>query len=236
MRGLLGRKIGMTTYFAEDGTAHAVTVIQAGPCWVVQRKTEATDGYNALQIGFEPANPRRVKKPMQGHFRRAGVKPARVLREIRVQQPEAYHLGQEFTVEMFQVGERVDVIGTSKGRGFAGVIKRWGFSGNPGSHGSKIHRRPASIGPSGPLHVWKGKRMAGHMGHQRVTVRHLKVVAVDPERHLLVVEGAVPGPNGGLLLVRAPGDPPPAQPGQDEARPKPPETAPETTTVEASHA
>lgn len=208
MRGLIGRKVGMTTYFAQDGTSHAVTILLAGPCWVVQKKKAETDGYNALQIGFEPIKRTRAKKPLAGHFRRAGLPPLRVLREIRVSHPDAYRVGQELTVEMFKPGERIHVTGTSKGRGFAGGIRRWGFAGNPASHGSKIHHRPASAGPSGPQHVFKGKRSPGHMGNRRVTVRNLKVIAIDAQRNLIVVEGAVPGPNGGLVLLRAPGEPP----------------------------
>ncbi|MDM7324080.1 MAG: 50S ribosomal protein L3 [Thermus sp.] len=199
MKGILGLKVGMTRIYRED-RAIPVTVILAGPCPVVQRRTPEKDGYTAVQLGFLPQNPKRVNRPMKGHFARAGVGPVRILKEIRDFNPE----GDVVTVEIFQAGERVDVTGTSKGRGTAGVMKRWNFAGGPDSHGAhKIHRHPGSIGNrKTPGRVYKGKKMAGRYGAERVTVMNLEVVDVIPEENLLLVKGAVPGPNGGLLVVR----------------------------------
>ncbi|WP_243029083.1 50S ribosomal protein L3 [Thermus albus] len=199
MKGILGLKVGMTRIYRED-RAIPVTVILAGPCPVVQRRTPEKDGYTAVQLGFLPQNPKRVNRPMKGHFARAGVGPVRILKEIRDFNPE----GDVVTVEIFQAGERVDVTGTTKGRGTAGVMKRWNFAGGPDSHGAhKIHRHPGSIGNrKTPGRVYKGKKMAGRYGAERVTVMNLEVVDVIPEENLLLVKGAVPGPNGGLVLVR----------------------------------
>lgn len=199
MKGILGMKVGMTRIYRED-RAIPVTVILAGPCPVVQRRTPEKDGYTAVQLGFLPQNPKRVNRPMKGHFARAGVGPVRILKEIRGFNPE----GDVVTVEIFKAGERVDVTGTSKGRGTAGVMKRWNFAGGPDSHGAhKIHRHPGSIGNrKTPGRVYKGKKMAGRYGAERVTVMNLEVVDVIPEENLLLVKGAVPGPNGGLVLVR----------------------------------
>lgn len=199
MKGILGMKVGMTRIYRED-RAIPVTVILAGPCPVVQRRTPEKDGYAAVQLGFLPQNPKRVNRPMKGHFARAGVGPVRILKEIRGFNPE----GDVVTVEIFKAGERVDVTGTSKGRGTAGVMKRWNFAGGPDSHGAhKIHRHPGSIGNrKTPGRVYKGKKMAGRYGAERVTVMNLEVVDVIPEENLLLVKGAVPGPNGGLVLVR----------------------------------
>jgi len=199
MKGILGMKVGMTRIYRED-RAIPVTVILAGPCPVVQRRTPEKDGYTAVQLGFLPQNPKRVNRPMKGHFARAGVGPVRILKEIRDFNPE----GDVVTVEIFKAGERVDVTGTSKGRGTAGVMKRWNFAGGPDSHGAhKIHRHPGSIGNrKTPGRVYKGKKMAGRYGAERVTVMNLEVVDVIPEENLLLVKGAVPGPNGGLVLVR----------------------------------
>jgi large subunit ribosomal protein L3 len=200
---ILGRKLGMTQVFDSQGRALAVTVIKAGPCTVVQRKTEAKDGYSAVQVGFEPAHSRRVNKPLAGHFSRARVKPVRILREFRVGAPEAYEPGQEIKVDVFAPGDAVDVTGKSKGRGFAGVIKRWGFSRGPMAHGSKYHRRVGSMQSRAASRVFKNRKLPGRMGGVKVTAQNLKVVSVDPERHVLVLKGAVPGPNGGLVSVRA---------------------------------
>lgn len=199
MKGILGTKVGMTRIFKDD-RAIPVTVILAGPCPVIQRRTPEKDGYTAVQLGFLPQNPKRVNRPMKGHFAKAGVGPVRILKEIRDFNPEA----DVVTVEIFQPGERVDVIGTSKGRGTAGVMKRWNFAGGPDSHGAhKIHRHPGSIGNrKTPGRVYKGKKMAGRYGAERVTVMNLEVVDVIPEENLLLVKGAVPGPNGGLVVVR----------------------------------
>jgi large subunit ribosomal protein L3 len=207
MAGLIGRKLGMTRVFAEDGTSVPVTAIEAGPCPVVQVKTRERDGYVAVQLGFERRKPRRTTKPLAGHAAKAGLEVApRVLREFRWgAEGEAPPLepGQVVTVEIFRPGERVKVTGTTKGRGFQGVVKRHGFAGQPGSHGQPSIRVPGSVGPgTDPSRVIKGRRMAGHMGAVRCTVRNLEVVRVDPERNLLLVKGAVPGPRNGLVLVR----------------------------------
>lgn len=201
MRALLGKKIGMMTYFTKDGEALPVTVVQAGPCVVVQKKTLDKDGYEAIQIGFEEVKPQRLNKPLLGHFKKANVPPLRFLREVRGSF-ENLEVGNEIRVDIFSPGDKVDVVGISKGKGFAGVIKRWGFSGGPASHGSMSHRRPASAGPQQPQRIIKGKKMPGHMGVDRVTVQNLEVVEVDPEKNLLLVKGAVPGPKGGLLFIR----------------------------------
>jgi large subunit ribosomal protein L3 len=201
-QGLIARKRGMTQVFAGDGNSVPVTVLEAGPCTVVQVKTRATDGYDALQLGFEPKR-KKVRKPMAGHFKKAGVGAVRVLREVRLESVEGYQVGQSLTVDLFKPGELVDVTGLRKGRGFQGGIKRHGWSGGEASHGSMFHRAPGSIGASSdPSRVFPGHRLPGRMGAVQVTTPHLEVVRVLPEQHLLVVKGAVPGATGGLLLVR----------------------------------
>lgn len=204
MVAILGRKIGMTQVFDErTGTTVPVTVVEATPNVVVAVRTPERDGYRAVQLGFEEVAERRVNKPMRGVFRRAGVSPRRVLREFRILNGEEYRVGQEITVSVFAAGDRVDVTGTSKGKGFAGAMKRHGFGGQRDSHGvSLMHRAVGSIGTSGVGRVWKGKRMPGRMGGERVTIRGLSVIRVDPERHLLLIKGAVPGPRGGLVMIR----------------------------------
>ena len=194
----------MTQVFREDGAAVPATVIQAGPCVVVQKKTAAHDGYDAVQLGLvEFVKPSRVNLPMAGHYRKAGVEPGRRLREFRELPGGETKVGDRFTVEVFQVNDKVDVIAVSKGRGWQGFVKRHHFGGGEGSHGSMFHRAPGSIGASSfPSRVWKGQRMAGQMGNARVTVRNLEVIEIDPEDQLLVVKGAVPGPKGGYLIVR----------------------------------
>ncbi|MER3448805.1 MAG: 50S ribosomal protein L3 [Chloroflexota bacterium] len=201
IEGLLGYKLGMTRVFREDGTVLPVTVIQAGPCWVVQVRTPERDGYSAVQLGFDTK--KRVNKPMRGHLK--GLGNLRHLREFKLLDgAERVTVGQRVDVTLFKPGDLVDVTGTSKGRGFAGVVKRHGFAGGPKTHGqSNRWRAPGSIGANtDPGRVIKGLRMAGHMGHQRVTVQNLEVIRVDPERNLLFVKGAVPGPRKGLLLIR----------------------------------
>jgi large subunit ribosomal protein L3 len=200
--GLLGTKLGMTQVFGEDGRVIPVTVIQAGPCYVTQIKTVERDGYNAIQLAY--GETRKLTRPERGHLRKAGVPPMRYLREFRVNNPTDYQLGQQLTVSIFRPGEKVDVIGTSKGRGFAGVVKRHGFRGGPRTHGQSDRlRAPGSIGAgTTPGHVLKGTRMAGHMGNQRVTIKNLEIVRVDPERNLLLVKGSVPGHIKGLVMVR----------------------------------
>lgn len=201
-QGLIARKRGMTQVFADDGNVVPVTVLEAGPCTVVQVKTRATDGYEALQLGFEPRR-KKVRKPMAGHFKKAGVGAVRVLREVRLDSVEGYQVGQTLGVDLFQPGELVDVCGLTKGRGFQGGIKRHGWLGGEATHGSMFHRAPGSIGASSdPSRVFPGHRLPGRMGAERVTVPHLEVVRVVPEQNLLVVKGAVPGATGGLVLVR----------------------------------
>lgn len=204
MKGIIGRKVGMTQVFDETGEVIPVTVIKAGPCYVTQVKTEETDGYNAVQLGFEEVPPRKLNLPLLGHLKRAGVPPLRHLREFRAKDAAEYSPGQKITVEVFSPGDHVDVVGTSKGRGFAGGVKRYGFGGGPKTHGqSDRHRAPGSVGSgTTPGRVWKGKRMAGHMGNRRVTAQNLTVVRVDAERNLLVVKGPVPGPRNGLLVIK----------------------------------
>jgi len=203
--GIIGRKLGMTQVFGPAGEVVPVTVLKAGPCVVVQRKTAAKDGYEAAQLGLvEFVNAKRVNKPRAGHFKKAGVEAARLLREVRVETGGETNVGDRITVEaLFKPKDKVDVIGVSKGRGFAGSVKRHHFRGGDATHGSMFHRAPGSIGASSfPSRVWKGMRMAGHLGNSRVTVRNLEVVQVDQDDHLLVVQGAVPGPNNGYVLIR----------------------------------
>ena len=204
---ILGRKIGMTQIFNGDGNLIPVTVIKAGPCKVLKHKTkDGKDGYNAVVLGFEPAKPKRLTKPQLGQFKKYGSDPLRIIKEIRVnpEEFEKYPVGQEVTVSLFERGEKVDVTGWSKGRGFQGVVKRHGFSGAPASRGThEYFRHSGSIGMcEKPGRVLKGKRMAGHMGNEKVTVLNLEVVGVIPERNLILVKGGVPGANRGLVIIR----------------------------------
>jgi large subunit ribosomal protein L3 len=207
VNGLIGKKVGMTQLIQDDGTVVPVTVIQAGPCVVVQKKTATKDGYEAVQLGLvEFIKPKRVTRPMGGHFKKSDVAPVRVLREMKVAGDESPNPGDKVLVDIFSAEERVHVIGTSKGRGFAGFVKRHHFRGGRASHGSMFHRAPGSIGASAwPSRVWKGMRMAGHMGNARVTVQNLRVERVDQENNLLYLRGAVPGPAGGYLVVEKSG-------------------------------
>ena len=202
--GLIGRKVGMTQLFAADGTVQPATVLRAGPCVVVQAKTVETDGYEAVQLGFVEVKPTKENKPSQGHFKKAGVPATRIRRELKLAVGgDPLKAGDQVNVSMFADGDRVDVIGTSRGKGFQGVVKRHHFRGGGASHGSMHHRAPGSIGQSSyPSRVLKGMRMGGHMGAARVTVRNLKVIRVDPENNLLLVEGAVPGGPNGILMIR----------------------------------
>lgn len=200
---ILGRKLGMTQVWDENDNVVPVTVIQAGPCTISQVKTKATDGYDAVQIGFGEIKPKRVNEPLAGHFKAQGVEPLRYLREVRVENAEEYKPGDQVTVEIFAEVGAVDVTGTSKGKGFQGTIKRWNFSRGPMTHGSRNQRRPGSIGQCAyPARVRKGLHMAGHMGNERVTVKNLKLVRVDAEQNLLLVKGAVPGGKNALVQVR----------------------------------
>lgn len=202
MKGILGKKVGMTQIFDDTGEAIPVTIIEAGPCYVTQIKTQKRDGYEAIQLGFGQA--KRLNKPQRGHLPK-GVPDLRYSREIGVDDLSAYELGQKIDASVFSAGDMVDVTGISKGKGFAGVMKRHGFGGGPITHGqSDRARAPGSIGStSTPGRVMKGMRMAGHMGNRRATVQNLKVVLVDPERNLLAVRGAVPGAKGGLVMVKS---------------------------------
>jgi large subunit ribosomal protein L3 len=209
IKGILGRKIGMTQIFAENGTAAGVTVVQAGPCTITQVRTPEKDGYTAVQLGFEELTGRQERKltePQKGHLRKNKLPLMRVLREVEVggEDGATHNVGDKIDVSIFAVGEIVDVVGTSKGKGFAGVVKRYHFRGGPKTHGqSDRHRRPGSIGSgTTPGRVYKGLRMAGRMGDERVTVQNLRVLQVDTERNLLVLRGAVPGPANGLVTVR----------------------------------
>ena len=200
---ILGRKLGMTQVWSEDDNLLPVTVIQAGPCTIAQIKSEETDGYAAIQIGFGDISDKHVNKPMAGHFAKAGVAPMKYLREVRVDDPSQYNLGDQVTVEIFADSKAVDVTGTSKGKGFQGTIKRWNFHRGPMTHGSRNQRRPGSIGQCAyPGEVRKGLHMAGHMGNERVTVKNLKVVRVDAEQNLMLLKGAVPGGKNAIVSIR----------------------------------
>lgn len=205
VNGILGIKLGMTQIYTDDGTAIPCTVVQAGPCVVVQRRSATTDGYEAVQLGLvEFIKPQRVSKAMTGHFKKAEAAPMRCVREVRLDASGAEtKVGDRVLAEHFKLGEVVDVCGISKGKGFQGGVKRWHYRGGDKSHGSMFHRAPGSIGGSSfPSRVWPGQHMPGHMGHERVTVKNLEVVKVDAEENLLLVRGAVPGPNGGYVMIR----------------------------------
>src|SRR6187397_1002005 len=202
--GLIGKKVGMTQLFATDGTVHPATVLKAGPCVVSQVKTAEKDGYEAVQLGLVEARAHKENKPTEGHFKKAGVPPTRVRREVRLKAGgDPLKAGDQINVSIFADGERVDVIGTSRGKGFQGVVKRHHFAGGRASHGSMFHKAPGSIGASSfPSRVVKGMRMAGHMGADRVTVRNLRVLKVDADNNLLLIEGAVPGGPNSILVIR----------------------------------
>ncbi|WP_017538022.1 MULTISPECIES: 50S ribosomal protein L3 [Nocardiopsis] len=204
IKGVLGEKLGMTQVFDDSGKIVPVTVLKAGPCVVTRVRTPETDGYTAVQLGYGKVNPRKVNKPLGDYLRKHDLTPRRHYVEVRTSDATEYTLGQELTAEDFETGQLVDVTGRSKGKGFAGVMKRHGFRGLKASHGAhKVHRSPGSIGGCAtPGRVFKGMRMAGRMGNARTTVQNLKVQAVDAEKGLILVKGAVPGPNGGLVLVR----------------------------------
>ncbi|PYU25237.1 MAG: 50S ribosomal protein L3 [Acidobacteria bacterium] len=205
VNGIIGIKLGMTRVFADDGAAIPCTVMQAGPCVVVQRRSKQTDGYDAAQLGLvEFVKPQRISKPMTGHFKKGNLAPMRVLREFRLEQSsDETKTGDRVLVDRFAPGELVDVTGVSKGKGFQGGVKRWHYRGGDATHGSMFHRAPGGIGASSfPSRVWPGQHFPGHMGHERKTVKNLRVVKVDSEENLLLVRGAVPGPTGCYLLIR----------------------------------
>ena len=203
-KALIGKKIGMTQIFDEKGKVVPVTVVEAGPCVVSQLKTVETDGYTAVQMGFGDIKPKHVTKPLQGHFKKADVAPKRVLKEFRFDDCSAYELGQIIKADVFETGNKVDVTGKSKGKGYAGVIKRWNFSRLKESHGTGPNaRHGGSMGAcSSPSRVWKGKKMAGHLGAEKVTVQNLAVVKIDAEDNLIAIKGAIPGANGGYVVIK----------------------------------
>lgn len=201
-KAILGKKIGMTQIFDEQGNVVSVTVIQAGPCPVIQKKTVASDGYDAVQVGFGQQKEQRVNKPRQGHFKRAQQAPTRYLAELRLEDVANYDVGQEITADIFQPGDRIDISGISKGKGFAGAIKRHNQRRGPSSHGSHFHRFPGALGGVDPARVLKGHPMPGRMGGEKVTVQNLEVVRVDTERNLLLVKGSLPGIRGALLRIK----------------------------------
>lgn len=201
-KGILGKKIGMTQIFTPEGKVVPVTVVEAGPCPVVQKKTVATDGYNAIQIGFSVLRESLSNKPRKGHFQKASLKPMRYVREFKINDVESYEIGQEVKVDLFTVGDKIDVVGTSKGKGFAGMIKRHNASRGPMAHGSKYHRRTGSLGAKGPARVFKGRELPGRMGGERVTIQNLEVVRIDADKNLILIKGAVPGANKSLLILK----------------------------------
>ncbi len=204
MKGILGKKIGMTQIFDEQGVSIPVTIIEAGPCYITQKKTEATDGYNAIQIGFGEISEKRLNKPLGGHLKKSGSPAVKYLREFDVVDPDSYEEGQKIDVSIFTVGDKVDVTGVSKGKGFAGGVKRHNFRGGPKTHGqSDRWRAPGSVGAgSTPGRVFKGTRMAGRMGNSQVTVQNLRIALVDPDKNLLAIKGAIPGGKNGLIIIR----------------------------------
>ena len=203
MKGLIGKKLGMTQIFVEDGRRIPVTVVEAGPCVVMQKKTIAKDGYNAIQIGLEAKDATRANRPLIGHCKEAARGVFRHLRELRIDNVDQYNVGDTIGADIFSVGDIIDVTGTSVGKGYQGVVKRWGFKGGRSTHGSRFHRAPGSIGCSAtPSRVFKNKKMPGQMGNERVTVQKLQVVRVDVADNLLLIKGAVPGSTNGLVLIK----------------------------------
>lgn len=203
IKAIIGKKLGMTQVFAIDGKRIPVTVVEAGPCTVVQKKLEQTDGYNALQLGFGPKKAQRTNKPEMGHFKAAGKGSFSCLREVQADNIDDYSVGDEITCEsLFNAGDKIDVSGTSKGKGFQGVVKRWGFSGGRSTHGSKFHRRAGAIGASAwPAKVFKGKKMAGQMGNEKKTVQNLEVIEVRPDQNIILIKGAIPGSRNSLVVI-----------------------------------
>lgn len=202
-KAILARKVGMTQVYDEQGRVVPVTVLEAGPCRVIQVKSMENDGYNSIQMGFIPKKEQRVNQPLKGHFKRAKVQPLRYLREFRVVDPSAYTPGQEIKADTFSAGEYVDVSATSRGKGFAGSIKKMGFGRGPKTHGSHYHRGPGSLGAVAPARVFKGRKLPGRMGGRRSTVQRLYVVDIDAEKNILLLRGSVPGPRGGLVEIKA---------------------------------
>jgi len=204
IEGIIGKKVGMIQSFDDVGNANPTTVIMAGPCAVIQKKNKEKDGYSVVQLGLvEERSVKKTTKPLLGHFKKGEIPPTRILREFRFDEQSNVKEGDQFFADIFNVGDKVNIVGTSKGKGFAGVVKRWGFHGGKATHGSMFHRRPGSTGCSAdPSRVLKGKKLPGHMGNQRVTVKNLTVVQAEKESNLLVVKGAVPGAKGSYLLIK----------------------------------
>jgi len=203
VEGLIGKKIGMTQTFNDKGNVIPVTVIEAGPCTVIQMKTVEKDGYSAVQMGLVEDKEQKSNKPMAGHLKKAGINAAKIIREFHFDEGSEVKEGSQFFADIFNEGDKVSVVGISKGKGFAGVVKRWGFHGGKRTHGSMFHRRPGSTGASAyPSRVFKGKKLPGHLGDNRVTVRNLKVIQVEKDKNLLVISGAVPGASGGYVLIK----------------------------------
>lgn len=203
IQGLIGKKIGMTQLFDQESIMVVVTLVEAGPCYIVSKKTIQSDGYEALQLGFGIGKPQRFNKPMSGHFNKSKVPPLKILKEFKVEKVEDYELGQEIKADIFNSDDILDITGVSKGKGFSGTMKRYGFRGGPSSHGGMAHRRPGSIGQASyPGRVFKGIKMAGRMGGRNTTVRGARVVSVNPEQNLIAIKGSLPGPNGGILLLK----------------------------------
>lgn len=203
MKGILGKKLGMTQVFGEDGTAIPVTVIHAGPCSVLQKKEAETDGYESVQLGFGDKKEHRANRPEAGHAKKAGTTPKSFVREIRGMNPADYELGQEVKADLFNAGELVDITATSKGKGFAGSIKRHNQARGPMSHGSRYHRGPGSLGAVDPARVFKGRKLPGRMGGDKVTIQNLQVVKVDPEKNLLLIKGSIPGPKNSYVVIKS---------------------------------
>ncbi|AVP54731.1 50S ribosomal protein L3 [Clostridium tetani] len=202
-KAIIGRKLGMTQIFDENNRVVPVTVVEAGPCTVVQKKSVEKDGYEAIQVGYGEIREKLVNKPLKGHFEKAGVGLSRMLREFKLENVSEYQVGQEIKVDVFEAGEKIDVTGTSKGKGYQGIIKRWNAHRGPMSHGSKFHRAVGSMGAASyPARTFKNKRMAGHMGNVKSTVLNLEVVKTIPEKNLILIKGGIPGPNKGYVIIR----------------------------------
>lgn len=202
-KAIIGRKVGMTQIFDENGKVVPVTVIEAGPCVVIQKKTSEKDGYNAIQVGFGEVREKLVNKPIKGHFNKAGVSFKRYIKEFKLENSSEYQVGQEIKADIFAEGDKVDVSGVSKGKGFQGTIKRWNAHRGPMSHGSKFHRAVGSMGGSSdPSRTFKNKKMPGHMGNENVTVLNLQVVKIMPEKNVILIKGGVPGPNKGIVVIK----------------------------------
>jgi len=201
-KAILGTKIGMTQIFDEEGNAIPVTVVEAGPCKVLQKKKNETDGYSAIQLGFKDMKENKVIKPAKGQFQKVNVNPLRFIKEFRIENVDEYEIGQEITVDIFEAGNRVDVVGTSKGKGFAGAVKRHNMARGSMGHGSKYHRRPGSLGAMGPARVFKGRKMPGRLGGDRVTVQGLEIVKVYADRNMILIKGSIPGPRRGLVMIK----------------------------------